>query len=164
MNYYRDLFTALEGAGISYLIVGGVAVNLYGYLRFTSDIDILISLDLENLVKLDQLMKSLGYIERLPVKILDLADEKKLTSYIEEKGLKAYTYIGGQGFRLDLDIIIEESLNFQSFFCNATMIRSWDLSLPVISIDDLMKMKVVANRDKDLLDLEALIQIKNENN
>lgn len=164
MDYYRDFFTALEREQISYLIVGGIAVNLYGYMRLTTDIDIVISLDEENLIKLDKVMKNLGYIERLPVKILDLANPVKLQNYITEKGLKAYTYIGSQGFRLDVDIIVQESMDFHTYAKNLTEVSAWSLNLPVINIDDLIQMKEAANRDKDLLDLEALIQIKNENN
>ncbi|PIQ79007.1 hypothetical protein COV81_03520 [Candidatus Peregrinibacteria bacterium CG11_big_fil_rev_8_21_14_0_20_41_10] len=105
MNYYKELFTVLSASNIKYLIVGGVAVNLYGYTRFTGDIDILIALEKENLSNLDKVMKELGYVERLPVNILELADQNKLDKYIKEKGLMAYTYLSGKGLRLALDII-----------------------------------------------------------
>ena len=67
MNPYRELFTALNDAEIRYLIVGGVAVNLHGYRRFTGDIDIVLALDPENLEKVTTLMHNFGYIERLPI-------------------------------------------------------------------------------------------------
>src|SRR5687768_16540787 len=37
-NPYRDIFEAMNKAGIRYLVVGGVAVNLHGYSRFTGDL------------------------------------------------------------------------------------------------------------------------------
>jgi len=37
VNPYRELFRAMNNAGIRYLVVGGVAVNLHGYSRFTGD-------------------------------------------------------------------------------------------------------------------------------
>ena len=51
MNIYAEIFKAFNNAKIEYLIVGGVAVNLYGYNRFTGDIDILLALDKINLEK-----------------------------------------------------------------------------------------------------------------
>lgn len=45
MNIYAEIFKAFNDAKIAYLIIGGVAVNLYGYNRFTGDIDILLALD-----------------------------------------------------------------------------------------------------------------------
>jgi hypothetical protein len=39
------LITGLSNAGVRYLIVGGVAVVLHGYLRATADLDLIIGLD-----------------------------------------------------------------------------------------------------------------------
>lgn len=161
MNYYKEIFSALEKDDIKYLIVGGVAVNLYGYTRFTGDIDILLSLTEENLQKLDEVMKKLGYVERLPVSVFDLADQDKLNLYINEKNLKAYTYFSDQGLRLSLDIIVNESKEFDSFYDRSNVVEAWELELPVVALDDLIDMKKDAARDKDLLDLEALLKLKN---
>jgi len=55
---------------------------------------------------------------------------------------------------------VQESLNFDKFVANSNIVTAWDLDLPVISLDDLIGMKRTAGRDKDLLDLEALLQLK----
>jgi hypothetical protein len=39
----------LERAGVRYLVVGGVAVVLHGYLRTTLDLDLVIQLEPDNL-------------------------------------------------------------------------------------------------------------------
>jgi hypothetical protein len=49
MNLYRNLFSKLNQAKIEYLVVGGVAVNLHGFRRFTGDLDILVLINPENL-------------------------------------------------------------------------------------------------------------------
>lgn len=159
-NPYKRILKALVQARIDHLIVGGVAVNLHGYMRFTGDIDIVLALDEENLRKMDQLMKNLGYNPRLPVEVYELSDMKKLKTWIAEKNLKAYTYNFGKNPPLDIDIIIEESMNFKALNKNRSKINMWDIELPVISIDDLILMKRKANRSKDLIDLEALLQLK----
>lgn len=160
MNIYKHIFSALEKAKIAYLIVGGVAVNLYGYQRFTGDIDIILLLDAENLKKVDKAMEDLGYIGRQPVSIQELGDKKKLEQFVTEKGLKAYSFMSSENPPIVLDIIIDESRHFSKFARKKSLIQVWDMILPVISIDDLIGMKKKAGRDKDLIDLEALLKLK----
>jgi hypothetical protein len=45
--YYFEILKELFDRKIDYLIVGGLAVNLYGVPRVTQDIDIIISFDNE---------------------------------------------------------------------------------------------------------------------
>lgn len=39
------IFRALNEAGVRYLLVGGLAVNAHGYLRFTKDVDLTIDIE-----------------------------------------------------------------------------------------------------------------------
>jgi hypothetical protein len=66
-------------------------------------------------------------------------------------------------FDLDIDILTNESLQFDKYKKNCETINVWDLDLPVIHIDDLIEMKSNTGRQKDLEDLKALLQIKNGN-
>lgn len=160
MNLFKKVFKKLEESGVKYLVVGGVAVNLYGYSRFTGDIDILLALSPANLGKMDELMHRLGYVERLPVNIKELGDRKKLEKFIKQKGLKAYTYISNTQPQLDIDIIVKESRDFRDFEERKTVVKVWGMELPVVGIDDLIKMKKTARRDKDNLDLKMLLKLK----
>lgn len=45
---YLDMLKCLNKAGVDYIMVGGWAVNLHGYVRATIDLDIWILADLEN--------------------------------------------------------------------------------------------------------------------
>lgn len=160
MNLYKKIFKELEEAKINYLIVGGVAVNLYGYTRFTGDVDILLALNPSNLSRMDKLMHKLNYVERIPVNIKELGNKIKLNEFIKKKGLKAYTYISNTQPQLDIDVIVEQSVDFKDYDKGKTIIKVWDMKLPVVNIDDLIKMKKAAKRGKDLLDLEALLKLK----
>ena len=160
MNPYKKIFQALQKNKIAYLVVGGVAVNLYGYARFTGDIDILLALDEENLDRLSLLMKRLGYVQRLPVDLLELRDEKKVKKWIKEKGLTAYTFISDKKPQLDIDILVNYSRTFKKFFAKRTTIEMWSMKVPVVAISDLIAMKRKAGREKDLLDIKALLELK----
>ena len=60
MGYFEKVFRALNKEKVKYIVVGGVAVNLYGYARFTGDIDILLLLEEGNLEKMDRVMKKMA--------------------------------------------------------------------------------------------------------
>lgn len=161
MNIFQAVFQHLNKAKIKYLVVGGVAVNLYGYTRFTGDLDILVLLKEENLKKLDAVMKKMNYRERIPVSILELKDNKKVKEWLVEKNLKAYSFIPPQNSLLQIDIIIEESLKFNDFYKKRANKRIDKVNIPIVCLDDLIKMKKKANRDQDILDLKSLIELKN---
>ncbi len=161
MSLFQNIFSELLSSNVKFLVVGGVAVNAYGYRRFTGDLDIIVALDAENLLKLEKVMLDLGYTERVPAKVTDLGDQKKLKIFMEDKGMKAFTFLANQNLGLDLDIIVAESLDFTKYWNDRSEIKLWDFNLPVIGIDDLIAMKKGAGRVRDLEDLEALIKIKN---
>jgi predicted nucleotidyltransferase len=156
MNIFESIFRHLNNAKIKYLVVGGVAVNLYGYSRFTGDLDIIVLLEEENLKKLDHLMKQMSYSERIPVSLLELKDNKKVKGWLERKNLKAYSFIPPKDNLLQIDIIIEESLKFNNFYKNKTVKRIDNIAIPIVSLDDLVKMKKKAHRGQDILDVKSL--------
>lgn len=159
-NPYRKLFVALNKKRIQYLIVGGVAVNLYGYNRHTGDIDILMALDKQNLEKLALVMSRLGYVQRLPVNLIELGNKKRVKQWIKEKNMTAYTFISDTMPQLSLDILAGYSLDFQKYYKRSMVLKIWGLNVPVVSFDDLVKMKKQAGREQDLLDLKMLLELK----
>lgn len=160
MNLFERVFKELNKEKIKYLVVGGVAVNLHGYMRFTGDLDLLLLLEEDNLKKVDKVMRKMGYSERLPVSVMALQDKKQVKEWLKEKNLLAYSFMPPKDSPLQIDIIIEESLKFEKMASNRVLKRIDSVSIPVVSIEDLIKMKRKANRQKDLMDLEALINLK----
>jgi len=160
MNIFEKVFKNLNKAKIKYLVVGGVAVNLHGYVRFTGDLDILVLLEEPNLEKISKVMKKLGYSERLPVSVMSLKDEDQVKEWLEKKNMKAFTFHPPKNNPLQIDIIIEESLKFNQVSKDKVTKRIDNVSIPLVSIDQLIKMKRKAHRQQDITDLEALINLK----
>jgi len=160
VNPYKKIFQAFEKEKIQYLTVGGVAVNLYGYSRFTGDIDVLLALDKGNLAKVDKVMGKMGYVRRLPIEVQELNNKNNVKKWIKEKGMTAYTYISDKTPQLDLDILVDYSCSFDKFFKRKTVMEIWGMKIPVVALSDLIAMKKKAGRDKDLLDLKALLELK----
>lgn len=160
MNIFEQIFKALNKESVKYIVVGGVAVNLHGYSRFTGDMDILLLLEQENLEKMNKVMKSLGYSERLPVSILELKNKENVRKWLKEKNMMAFSFNPPKDNPLQIDIIIEESLRFDVLKKNKVVKLISGVRIPVVSIEDLITMKKKANRDQDIMDLKALIELK----
>jgi len=58
---------ALNTAEVEYLIVGGLAVNAHGYERLTQDVDLVIGLAPNNIVRGLRALSEIGY--RMPIPI-----------------------------------------------------------------------------------------------
>lgn len=160
MNLFEEVFSALNQEKVKYLVVGGVAVNLHGFMRFTGDLDILLLLQDENLEKMDRVMKKLHYSERLPITIQSLSDVLKVKKWLKEKNMRAYSFFPPKNNPLQIDVIIEESLKFEDIVDRKIIKKISGVNIPLVSINDLIKMKKKASRPQDLIDLEALIKLK----
>jgi len=160
MNLFEKVFKALNKEKVQYLVVGGVAVNLYGYVRFTGDLDLLLLLDPENLKKMHKVMKGLGYYERLPVSVKDLGDRKKVELWTKTKNLKAFTFCPPKDNPLQIDVVMDESLRFDKLVKKSVKKSFDNVTIPVVSVDDLIRMKKVAGREKDLADIEFILRLK----
>lgn len=150
----------MNDAGIRYLVVGGVAVNLHGYSRFTGDIDVLVALDDTNLDRLAILMEKRGYSKRLPIDVRKLSDRRQVRKWLKEKNMIAYTYVDPKTPQFSLDIVTGDSLHFEKFDQSKMVIEAWDIPIPVVSIDDLIGMKRKTNRERDAEDIAALLELK----
>lgn len=160
MDSYKRVLEALQNADVDYIIVGGVAMNLLGCPRFTNDIDILVALDADNLESMKKAMVSLGYEQRIPLALEELGDEKKAVAFVKEKNLLAYTFFNPNDPLYSVDVIVERSLDFDVYKKNRTYADVWGMSLPVVSIDDLIGMKQESEREKDALDVAMLLEYK----
>ena len=161
MNIFEKVFRELNRAKVKYLIVGGVAVNLHGYLRFTGDIDILLLLEEGNFERMDRAMKKLGYQERLPVSIFSLKDHKQIKKWLKEKNMTAYSFVPTDHSLMTIDVLTEKSIKFTDFSAKRILKKLGKIYIPVVSIADLIKMKKEAGRDQDLIDLKFLQQLEN---
>jgi hypothetical protein len=78
---------ALNDAGVKYLIVGGIAVNAHGYERLTVDVDLVIGLEPDNVVRGLRALEQIGYYFSIPVTPEEFADSKLRQEWQAEKGM-----------------------------------------------------------------------------
>ena len=158
--YYFEILEGLYKSKVRYLIAGGLAVNLYGVPRVTQDIDIVIAMSKENVLKITSLLKELGYVPRLPVNPEDLANPDKVKDWIENKNLKAFSFYHKKDNYKVIDIVLVHPLDFEKSFINRTVKRAKDIDIYLASIDDVVKMKEFSGRSQNLSDIEMLNKVR----
>jgi predicted nucleotidyltransferase len=149
----------LEERKVRYLVVGGVAVVLHGYARFTADLDLVIALDPPNVIAAMAAMASLGYRPRAPVAALDFADPDKRREWIRDKGLTVLGLWSPEHPATEVDVFVEEPFAMDEALARATRARLGETTIVVAGIPDLIELKRKAGRPKDLDDIERLQEI-----
>ena len=158
---YLGIFKKFNEEGIRYLVVGWLAMNLLGVPRATYDIDILIDLEDDNIHALMNLMKEWGFKPKIPVNAMDFADRSKRDEWIVTKNMKAFNLVNAKWALSEIDIIIDAPVAYLEARKRSKKISVQGVSIPVISIDDLIKMKHAAGRELDKADIQYLKKVKN---
>lgn len=159
---YLGIFRKLNEKGIRYVVAGGLAVNLYGIPRMTYDIDLMLDLEDDNLRKFLRLLKSWGFRPRAPVGIMDFAIKGKREDWIKNKNMRAFTLINPAWAISEIDILIAAPFDFSRALKRAGRIELNDISVPVLSINDLIRMKIGTGRSHDEADVNLLRRLKRE--
>lgn len=146
----RELLERLVRAEIRFVLVGGLAVNAWGYLRGTRDVDVVPDPSAENLTRLDRLLKELG--GRVEV------GERKLDSASISTFLKAgdRTLVATELGSVDILQGLPQVPSFEVLDADATEIDMDGLAVRVCSFEHLLAMKRASERPRDRDDLEAL--------
>jgi len=159
---YLGIFKRFNEEGVRYLVVGGLAMNLLGVPRVTYDIDILIDMKDDNIRALMQLTKVWGFKPKVPVNFMDFADQSKREKWIATKNMKAFNLVNAKWALSEIDIIINAPIAYAEARKRARKITVQGVPIPVISIDDLIKMKQAAGREMDKADVQYLKKVKND--
>lgn len=150
------LFEALDDAGARFLVAGGVAVVLHGSLRTTVDLDLILDLDPENVLRALQGLANLGYRPRAPVKAEEFADPAIRQRWIEEKNLQVFSLWSDRFPTLEVDLFVSEPFDFDRVYERAPRVQLGRASVRVVPLRELIDMKRRAGRPRDLEDVAAL--------
>jgi hypothetical protein len=145
------IWEKLHSNNVKYLIIGGLAVNIYGYTRNTGDIDILIEDSLENRKNLRQALLEIG-----------IGDIPAIETMLFLPGWTDFSLFFG--IRLDVMTSIKglEDQTFDVLLEKATIVMLNEIPIYFIDYQSLIVAKKATNRLKDQLDLEQLGEIKPE--
>jgi len=130
----------LNSNEVEYLIVGGYAVNYYGFPRATADLDVWIAIAPDNAQRLAHVLHQFGFPNAEAATFLE--QRKIVRMGVPPVRLKILTSISG--------------VNFAPCYARR-LTTDWDgVQVNLIGLDDLKRNKSAAGRLKDRLDLEEL--------
>jgi hypothetical protein len=152
-----ELLLALLNADVRFVVIGGIAVGVHGYVRATKDLDIVPDPDVENLTRLARLLAEL---DAQHVGTGDLNPDEFPYDPTDPAQLAR-----GANFRLDtqlgpLDVMqwvsgIDDPA-YPPLAGQAITVPFRGTELLVCGLDHLRAMKRAAARDQDLIDLREL--------
>jgi hypothetical protein len=139
---FREFLKLFNLNGVEYLVVGGYAVNVHGYVRNTNDLDIWVKATPENATRIDRALREFGFTTPL------LSPELFLTP-------NNVVRMGSPPVRIEILTSIS-GVDFDTCFGERATIDLDELVLPVIGLPRLRENKKASGRAKDLADLENL--------
>ena len=159
----KTIVRGLNEAEVRYLIAGGLAVIAHGYTRYTGDVDLILDLDPENVLRAMHVLKNEGYAPKVPVPIEQFSDAGLRDLWAEEKGMVAFPLWSDRYQGVFVDIFIRAPFDFDEAYAECLNHEvAPDLSATFVSLEKLLFLKRQANRPKDLQDIYYLSEINKE--
>jgi len=132
-------------------VVGGLAVNAWGVVRGTKDVDVVVSLDPENLKRIaDVAIAAGGHVQQGETLLGSAFSIASALAGGEQVAIE--TDLG----RLDVVQGLDGVPSYPDLRSRASEVEILGTTVAVCSIQDLKAMKRAAGRTRDLVDLEDL--------
>ena len=162
MSIFEPLFKALNEAGVRYVVVGGVAVVLHGYVRLTADVDLVVDLDEKEATRAIEALTAMNLRPRAPVDPRDFADKAVRETWARDRGMQVFTmYDPSEPMRV-VDLFVSHPVPFEELWSRSEEIKLTGTTVRVASIPDLIRMKRQTGRPEDRTDIENLETILRE--
>jgi len=137
---FKEFLRLLNSSHAKYLVIGGYAVNHYGYNRPTGDLDLWVGHDMDNAGRVSQAVREFGFAD-IDAKVF--AQPNKVVR------------MGVPPIRVEIMTSIS-GVEFDACYPRRQTIQFDDVEVSVIGLDDLKQNKRAAGRLKDQADLEEL--------
>jgi hypothetical protein len=139
---FQDFIALLEKHAVDYLVVGGYAVALHGFPRYTGDIDFFVATNPRNAASLIRVFQDFGFGD------LDLTYDDFLTEdFVVE--------IGREPRKIQVLTGID-GVKFDECRVDRVVVDIDGLTVKFIDKQNLLRNKAASARPKDLIDLDAL--------
>ncbi len=141
---FRDFIQALNDNKVSYIVVGGFAVILYGHARVTGDMDIWVERTEENYKKL------LKAFLQFHMPVFDMTKE----NFLHHKEWDVFKF-GRKPVAIDI-LTKVKGLEFKECYSLSKEFEDGDLKIRTLHLNHLLQAKKEAGRLKDLDDIDQL--------
>ena len=153
----RAVLQALVDADVRFLIVGGLAVNVHGYMRFTLGIDLVVQLASDNIARAFAALALVGYVPTVPVAAEQFGDAAIREGWVREKNMRVLRFHSDEHFDTPVDVFASEPFSFDEEYDRAVIRELAGIGgVRVVSLSTLMRMKEVAGGPQDRADIDNL--------
>jgi hypothetical protein len=151
----EQIFAVLDAHQVEYVVIGGIAVQVYGHVRMTNDVDLIPSPTPQNLERLAAALRE------LEARVLNPGSEHLA---IDAQMLPRATLWQLSTQHGDIDVLHDApgASPFPQLRERALLIALGDHTIPIASRDDLIKMKRASGRPVDLADIAALSEAEHQ--
>jgi len=139
---YKKVVTFLHRRKYKYLIIGGIAAGTLGEPRVTGDVDVDIELSQEDIVDFLDKAKKAGF----------KVSKKKCVKTAEQTGTFKINY----GY-FHIDFVIASTDFENEAFKRRQIVRLYGIKAFFPTPEDLILLKIIPGRDKDLLDAKSIV-------
>jgi hypothetical protein len=136
---------------LRYLLIGDYAVNYYGYNRNTNDLDVWLAPTIENKFAFINTLLCMKYSEN---EVAPLYDEDFTKPFKAD--------IGPPSADIDFLTFVHPKISFDEAEKEKAVFNIDNITMNFVPYDFLKQMKLFAARDKDLLDITTLEQLRNK--
>jgi hypothetical protein len=151
-----EIVDSFEAAKLKYALVGGYALALHGIVRATMDVDFVLALKQSDFENAEASLARIGLQSRLPIRAQDIIKMRK--EYIENRNLIAWSFVDFKNPSRMVDILITKDIKDMKI----EKISVGGRKISVVSLSNLLEMKVEAGRPQDLIDIESIKEKLNE--
>lgn len=141
-KHFQEFIELLKDKGVEFLIVGGYAVGIHGFPRYTGDLDVFVGISERNAAQLLEVFAEFGFGE------IGLNKEDFMES-------ETVVEIGREPIKIQVLTGID-GVSFSECHEHAETFQIGEQTVPFISYQDLIKNKAASPRAKDKIDLEEL--------
>jgi hypothetical protein len=136
---------------LRYLLIGGYAVNYYGYIRNTEDLDIWLAPTNENRQAFIDTLLCMNYSENEVAPLLN-----------EDFTIPFVGTIGSADAVIDILTFVHQSISFEEAEKQKLVYEIQPgISLSIVPYDALKDMKLRTHREKDMFDVARMEEIRN---
>lgn len=145
---FEKLLADLSEGEVNYILVGGLAVALCGYVRATEDVDILVQVNDENLGRLLEVLADFGEGAATELGLADFTVEEGAIRVVEDFPLDIFTQMSGYRYE-ELESMTQAQKVNDHTVCH-------------LNAEGLILLKEDSRRPKDQTDVQALRRIQEE--
>jgi hypothetical protein len=139
---FREFIQSLNDSQVRYLVVGGYAVALHGYPRYTKDLDVWVERSPDNAARVVEALEKLGF-GSLRLQSSDFMEPDQIIQ------------LGYAPVRVDLMTTLP-GVEFDRCYASRVEVEVDGVVVNFIDLDGLKKSKRASGRLQDLADLEKL--------